>query len=68
MSRDVKRIALATKPKRRGRPKKNALVLVQPEFEFVEDRVGRYWDCCALVTNDEKLDAASLPEPLAPFG
>lgn len=62
MSRDVKRIALATKSKRRGRPKKNALVLVQPEFEFVEDRVGRHWDCCALVTNDEKLDAASLAQ------
>ena len=62
ISKDVKRIALATKPKRRGRPKKNALVLVQPEFEFVEDKVGRYWDCCALVTNDENLDAASLAQ------
>lgn len=62
MSKDVKRMALATKPKRRGRPKKNALVLVQQEFEFVEDRVGRCWDCCALVTNDKKLDSASLAQ------
>jgi len=59
-SKDVKRIAMATQPKRRGRPKKNALMLVQPEFDFVEDKVGRYWDCCALVTNDEKLGTEAL--------
>lgn len=47
---------------RRGRPKKNAFTLVQTEFDFVEDKVGRYWDCCALVTNDEKLDVASLAQ------
>lgn len=47
---------------RRGRPKKNALTLVQTEFDFVEDKVGRCWDCCALVTNDEKLDVASLAQ------
>jgi hypothetical protein len=61
-SKDVKRIAMATQPRRRGRPKKNALMLVQTEFDFVEDKVGRYWDCCALVTNDEDLDAASLQQ------
>ena len=61
-SKDVKRIAMATQPRRRGRPKKNALMLVQTEFDFVEDKVGRYWDCCALVTNDEKLDAATLQQ------
>lgn len=62
LSKDVKRIAMATQPRRRGRPKKNALMLVQTEFDFVEDKVGRYWDCCALVTNDENLDAASLQQ------
>ena len=61
-SKDVKRIAMATQPRRRGRPKKNALTLVQTEFDFVEDKVGRCWDCCALVTNDEKLDVASLAQ------
>jgi len=61
-SKDVKRIATATPPKRRGRPKKNALVFVQQEFDFVEDKVGRRWDCSALVTNDEKLDAATLAQ------
>lgn len=60
ISKDVMRIDLATQPKRRGRPKKNALTFVQSEFDFVEDKVGRYWDCCALVTNDETLDGASL--------
>ena len=54
-SKDVRRIAMATQPRRRGRPKKNALTLVQTEFDFVEDKVGRCWDCCALVTNDENL-------------
>ena len=57
-SKDVKRIEPATKPRRRGRPKKNAPELVQGEFEFVEDRVGRCWDCSALVTDDGKLNAA----------
>ena len=61
-SKDVKRIAMVTQPKRRGRPKKNALALVQTEFDFVEDKVGRYWDCCALVTNDETLDAQSFAQ------
>lgn len=61
-SKDVRRIAMATQPKRRGRPKKNALEPVQTEFDFVEDRVGRHWDCCALVTNDGKLDAAALAQ------
>lgn len=61
-SKDVRRIELATKPRRRGRPKKNAPALVQGEFEFVEDRVGRCWDCCALVTNDRKLNAASFAQ------
>lgn len=61
-SKDIKRIEMATQPKRRGRPKKNANTLVQTEFEFVEDKVGRYWDCCALVTNDEKLDGATLQQ------
>mgnify|MGYP003530167745 FL=1 len=37
-SKDVKRIAMATQPRRRGRPKKNALMLVQTEFDFVEVR------------------------------
>lgn len=61
-SKDARRPAAATQPGRRGRPKKNAPVLVQPEFDFVEDKVGRCWDCCTLVTNDEKLDAASLAQ------
>ena len=61
-SKDVGRIASATRPRRRGRPRKNASALVQGEFDFVEDKVGRYWDCCALVTNDGKLDAASLAQ------
>ena len=61
-SKDVKRIELATKPRRRGRPKKNAPALVQGEFEFVEDRVGRCWDCCARVTNDGKLNTASFAQ------
>ena len=38
---------------------KNAPALVQGEFEFVEDRVGRCWDCRALVTDGRKLNAAS---------
>ena len=41
---------------------KNAPALVQGEFEFVEDRVGRYWDCCTLVTNDGKLNTASFAQ------
>ena len=61
-SKDVKRIELATKPRRRGRPKKNAPELVQGEFEFAEDRAGKYWDCCALVTNDGKLNTASFAQ------
>ena len=61
-SKDVKCISKATQHRRRGRPKKNTLTLVQTEFDFVEDKVGRYWDCCALVTNDDKLDAATLQQ------
>lgn len=68
ISKDVKRIALATQPKRRGRPKKNALTLVQSEFDFVEDKVGRYWDFCALVTNDETLGGASLVQVYRALG
>ena len=41
---------------------KNAPALVQGEFEFVDDRVGRCWDCSALVTNDGKLNAASFAQ------
>jgi IS4 transposase len=37
-------------------------MLVQMEFDFVEDKVGKYWDCCTLVTNDEELDAATLQQ------
>ena len=61
-STDANRIGLANKPKRRGRPKKNAPVPVQLEFDFIEDRAGRSWDCCALVTNDETLDVAALAQ------
>lgn len=62
ISKDVNRIALVKQPRRRGRPRKNALALVQSEFDFVKDKVGRYWDCCALVTSDATLDAASLAQ------
>lgn len=52
------------KPARRprGRPKKNAVVPVQQEFEFVEDAKGRRWDCFALVTNDTELEPMSLTQ------
>ena len=46
----------------RGRPRKNAVVPVQQEFEFVEDVKGRRWDCFALVTNDMELDPVSLTQ------
>ena len=59
-SKDAGRIAMATRPRRRGRPKKSAPAPVQPEFDFVEDKVGRCWDCRALVTDDEKLGAGAL--------
>ena len=59
-SKDAGRIATATRPRGRGRPRKSAPVPVQPEFDFVEDRVGRCWDCSALVTNDEGLGAEAL--------
>ena len=40
----------------RGRPRKNAPVPVQQEFEFVECAKGRrIWDCYALVTNDASI-------------
>ena len=61
-SKDVRRIAAATQPRRRGRPKKDANVPVQAEFDFVEDKVGRCWDLCALVTNDRTFDAATLAQ------
>ena len=48
--------------RRRGRPKKNALVPVQQEFEFVECAKGRTWDCHALVTNDTSLDPVALTQ------
>jgi len=47
-------------PKKRGRPKKNAIVPVQAEFEFVEDLKGRTWDTFSLVTNDAELDPFAL--------
>ena len=52
------------KPARRhrGRPRKNAAVAVQQEFEFVEDAKGRRWDCFALVTNDAELEPVSLTQ------
>ena len=52
------------KPARRprGRPKKNAVVPVQQEFEFVECAKGRAWDCYALVTNDLELDPVALTQ------
>ena len=59
-SKDAGRIATATRPRGRGRPRKSAPVPVQPEFDFVEDRVGRCRDCSAPVTNDEELGAEAL--------
>jgi len=52
------------KPARRprGRPRKNAVVPVQQEFEFVECAKGRAWDCYALVTNDSGLDPVALTQ------
>lgn len=52
------------KPARRprGRPRKNAAVPVQQEFEFVECAKGRAWDCYALVTNDSGLDPVALTQ------
>ena len=61
-SKDVRRIATATQTRRRGRPRKNAAMPVQQEFDFVEDRVGRFWDCCALVTNDREIGASALAQ------
>ena len=37
-------------------------VLKQSEFDFVKDIKGREWDYCALVTNDEKMDAVALSQ------
>jgi len=37
-------------------------VMEQAEFEFVKDLAGRLWEYCALVTNDEKLDATALSQ------
>ena len=48
--------------RRRGRPKKNALVPVQQEFEFVECVKGRTWDCYALVMNDTSFDPVALTQ------
>ena len=61
-SKGVRRLAGTAQPRRRGRPRKNELALVQGEFDFVEGKVGRCWDCCALVTNDGELDAAALAQ------
>lgn len=52
----------APAPRRRGRPKKNALVPAQREFEFVKDCKGRRWDTFALVTNDTELDPVALTQ------
>ena len=52
----------ATAPRRRGRPKKNAIGPVQMEFEFVKDGKGRKWDMFALVTNDKALDPFALTQ------
>ena len=45
-----------------GRPKKNALVPIQQEFDFVKGKSGRLWDTCALVTNDTEFDATALSQ------
>ncbi len=34
----------------------------QEEFEFVKDCKGREWDYCALVTNDEKMNASMISQ------
>ena len=34
----------------------------QLEFDFAKDRKGREWDCCILVTNEEKLDLTALSQ------
>lgn len=61
--KDVQRNASETQPRQRGRPKKNALTPEQLEFDFVKkDKIGRFWDYCVLVTNDDKLETANLAQ------
>ena len=61
-SKDADKPEIEMRPKRRGRPKKNALVPVQQEFDFVKGKSGRLWDTCALVTNDTEFDAIALSQ------
>ena len=60
-------------PKKRGRRKHpssedGSVIPVTParpkqeEFEFVKDIKGREWDYCALVTNDEKMNASMISQ------